>query len=64
MSRPNQQLEELYKTTLENLKHMKELIIEEARNDKDSSKYDKIIQDLNAQYNSCKEQLDKLYGFK
>jgi RPA family protein len=55
-------LEELYITTLENLKQMKEILDKKA--DEDTSKHNQVIQKLNDQYNSCVEHFKELYGFK
>ncbi len=58
----DEMIEELYVTTLENLKQMRNIIIKKA--EEDTTKYDEIIEHLNDQYNYCKDELDKLYGYK
>ena len=55
-------LEELYVTTLENMKKMKEILAQKA--DEETDKYNEVIQKLNDQYNACVEHFKELYGFK
>lgn len=58
-------LEQLYKITIENLDHMKELIIEDMkRGTYSDGKYNEVIDQLNQQYKACKDALDKIHGFK